>query len=597
PFHFGQHFVILFLTRPRMAPLSSIALLLFAYLVTASTSVCRCVFGDPCWPSEEDFAHLASQVSQPLLHPLPSGSPCYPPSDPSGNCTAVIQESTDGNWRANQSGTMQFSNFETYIFPNNTISACYLNTTIGGPCEQGSVPIIGVDARTIDDIQSAISFAALHNLRLVVKNTGHDLSGRSTTRGSFLVWTHHLKNITFHDSFQPSGAPRTETFDNAITLGAGVQWHEAPSSRWRRVRGGSVGAAGGWLLSGGHSELSPQYGLGVDNVLEIAMVTSTGDYLIANAHQHPDLFWALRGGGGGTYGIVTSVTYRTHPSLPLIGAYFIASVNSTQPTPALQAVLTEHFRLIPNLSDAGWSGGLSVFPDPTTGNLEMAMVYAFLANSSWAQANESIEPFFSFARNLASSSENSPDALTIELATTLPFDSYFSWYNRTFAAIPSESGMNQALGSWLLPRDVITDDYEKIAETLVHIRGLNYLLCAGGAVSRVDPASTGLNPAWRKALVHTIFTVAWPDGSPATVIEELEAGIAQNMTALRALAPDSGAYFNEASLVEPNPAYTFFGDHYDTLKLIKKKYDPLDLFVVTGGVGSDEWDAQLVCRR
>jgi hypothetical protein len=64
------------------------------------------------------------------------------------------------------------TNWETYTFPNGTIEACYLNTTLGIPCQQGSVPVIGVDARMPGDIQAAVKFVAKHNLRLVVRNTG-----------------------------------------------------------------------------------------------------------------------------------------------------------------------------------------------------------------------------------------------------------------------------------------------------------------------------------------------------------------------------------------------------------------------------------------
>jgi hypothetical protein len=68
---------------------------------------------------------------------------------------------------------MQTPSFETFMFGNGTISACYLDATLGFPCEQGSVPAVGVDARSAQDVQAAITFASKHNLRLVVKNTGY----------------------------------------------------------------------------------------------------------------------------------------------------------------------------------------------------------------------------------------------------------------------------------------------------------------------------------------------------------------------------------------------------------------------------------------
>ena len=153
-------------------------LLLFLLGLSKSTvqaatvpSGCKCVFGDPCWPSDGDFAKLAAQVSQPLVHPVPPASPCYVSAN-STECAEVVDRWPDGNWRADQPGSMQATNLETFIFPNGTIEACYLDTTLGVPCGQGSVSVIGVDARTASDIQAAIAFAAEHNLRLVVKNTG-----------------------------------------------------------------------------------------------------------------------------------------------------------------------------------------------------------------------------------------------------------------------------------------------------------------------------------------------------------------------------------------------------------------------------------------
>ncbi|KAG8215602.1 hypothetical protein J3R82DRAFT_7467 [Butyriboletus roseoflavus] len=104
--------------------------------------------------------------------PLPTASGCYPPSNPSGNCTDVITNWYDGNWRASRPGSMEMANYETYELQNGTIDACFLNTSVTGTCGQGRVPVIGVDARLAGDIQAAVGFAVEHGLKLVVKNTG-----------------------------------------------------------------------------------------------------------------------------------------------------------------------------------------------------------------------------------------------------------------------------------------------------------------------------------------------------------------------------------------------------------------------------------------
>ena len=135
-------------------------------------------------------------------------------------------------------------------------------------------------------------------------------------------------------------------------------------------------------------------------------------------------------------------------------------------------------------------------------------------------------------------------------------------------------------------------------------------------MSKVNPQTTGLNPAWRKAGVHIITGVVWPEGTTAETIEKLREVYLGDTAKFRALAPESGAYLNEvrlechipmrvrvadqgllqASMFEPDPAHSFFGAHYDTLREIKAKYDPDDLFVVAQGVGSREWDKDLLCR-
>ena len=179
---------------------------------------CRCLYGQSCWPNAAAFSTLASQVSQPLLHPVPPAFACYPPSSPSGDCAEVVAHYTDGVWRATQPGALQQPNFETFIFPNGTISACYLNVNLGMPCQQGSVPPIGVNASSAQDIQAAVKFANKHNLRLVIKNTGHDYLGRSSGRGGFMVWTHNLKSMSYNPSFVPQGAPsrNAETFQGML---------------------------------------------------------------------------------------------------------------------------------------------------------------------------------------------------------------------------------------------------------------------------------------------------------------------------------------------------------------------------------------------
>ena len=143
--------------------------------VTNQLPRCRCLSTQPCWPSNEAFSALASQLSQPLVYPVPAASPCYPPqSPPSDQCQTVRDFWTNGNWHADQPGSVQEPNWGDHVFQNGSISTCYLDTTLGAPCEQGNIPPIGVDARKPEDLQAAVKFAAKYNLKVVIKNTGYD---------------------------------------------------------------------------------------------------------------------------------------------------------------------------------------------------------------------------------------------------------------------------------------------------------------------------------------------------------------------------------------------------------------------------------------
>ena len=225
----------------------------FVYGIQESIPRCRCLYGDPCWPSEDEFAQLSTEISHPLVKPTPFAQPCYLPGasyapSNSSTCTIIAENWDNGTFRSGHPGTMEAPNFETFVSSAGQLHACFLNTTLGAQrCEQGSVPVVGVEAHTANDIQVAVKFAAKHNLRLVIKNTGyafsfsgshslprtraqnnhilfrHDYLGRSSGRGSFMIWTHHMKNITVHDAFRPSGSLSSEIFEHGQCLQ--TYWH------------------------------------------------------------------------------------------------------------------------------------------------------------------------------------------------------------------------------------------------------------------------------------------------------------------------------------------------------------------------------------
>lgn len=184
------------------------------------------------------------------------------------------------------------------------------------PCTLGNYVRYAINVSTPADITAGLRFVKKHGIRLVVRNTGHDYIGKSTGAGALGIWTRHLKRIEYIGSYTSRASSWTGA---AFKLGAGVQGfeaHEAAHARGVTVVAGecpTVGIAGGYSQGGGHSALASRYGLAADQVLEWEVVTADGKLLIANAVKNKDLYWALAGGGGGTYGVVVSMTVKAHP--------------------------------------------------------------------------------------------------------------------------------------------------------------------------------------------------------------------------------------------------------------------------------------------
>ncbi len=165
--------------------------------------------------------------------------------------------------------------------------------------------VYAVAARNAQDIAAAVNFAREKDLRLVIKGGGHSYQGTSTAPDSLLIWTRRMNDIATHTAFVPQGCEGTLQPQPAVTLGAGTLWMQAYDAVTTRggkyVQGGgctTVGVAG-LILGGGFGSFSKHYGLAAGSLLEAEVVTADGRIRIANACTNPDLFWALKGGGGG----------------------------------------------------------------------------------------------------------------------------------------------------------------------------------------------------------------------------------------------------------------------------------------------------------
>jgi hypothetical protein len=202
-----------------------------------------------------------------------------------------------------------------------------------------------VAARETADVVAAVNFARTHKLRLVVKGGGHSYKGGSNAPDSLLVWPRAMNEVTVIDAFVPQGGSASDAVP-AVRIGAGAMWMDAytavTTKAGRYVQGGGCTTVGvpGLVQGGGFGSFSKRYGTAASSLLEAEVVTADGQVRIANAHTNPDLFWAIKGGGGGTFGVVTRMTLRTHALPEFFGAVFgeIAAAND-----GAYRALIEHF--------------------------------------------------------------------------------------------------------------------------------------------------------------------------------------------------------------------------------------------------------------
>src|SRR5215212_1531601 len=171
-------------------------------------------------------------------------------------------------------------------------------------------PAVIVRARTTNDVVAALAFARRVGLELSIRGGGHNVAGRAVTDGGLMIDLAEMKGI----SVDPHR--RTATADGGVVWG---ELNAATAEHGLAVTGGTVSGTGiaGYTLGGGLGWLMAKYGLAADNLLAAELVTAEGDILHVDAASHPDLLWAL--GGGGNFGVVTAFTFRLHRVGAIVG--------------------------------------------------------------------------------------------------------------------------------------------------------------------------------------------------------------------------------------------------------------------------------------
>ncbi|KAI1608203.1 FAD binding domain-containing protein [Exophiala viscosa] len=518
---------------------------------------CKPMPGSAEWPSQSAWQALNASISGRLIVPVPPGQVCQHNSSfyNAAACEDVYQEWSNSSWHASDPFTSDYN--DEACLPSNL-----------APCSAKAYPAYVINAAQVSHVQAGIRFAKETGVRLIVKGTGHDISGRPQ---ALSIWMHNIRgiNVTLNGSCAKSHGGVA-----AVTIAAGMRMREiyaaAAEHNITIVGGGDVDVGiGGWITGGGHSPLSSKYGLGADQVLEMEVVTANGSHLTINETSYPGLFWAMRGGGGSTFAVMVSVTVRAYPS---IGAtWYTYSYNTTADTDTFWSLLTfsmDNFQLYRIRGAAT--------PTP------QGIIYGI-----WIVPEKSIQE---------SKSIIAPMEQTIN-------DNTFGWDDQVVMGIPrsifltlQSVGENLRLGSRLLGRRALETDPATLKKLLKQTttnpqNAILGSLVAGQGVKnvKIPGGSNAVLPAWRDAYIHFILPRVWPFLNETAKIATTNQLRNVEVAALRLLAPDSGAYVNEADPTEPNWQQAFWGANYPRLLQLKNYWDPTSVFWCIPCVGHSEW--------
>ena len=508
-----------------------------------------------------------------------------------------------------------------------------------------SPSVYAVAARNANDIAAAVNFARDNDLRLVIKGGGHSYQGTSNAPDSLLIWTHRMNDIAMHNAFVPSGCERTMQPQPAVTFGTGIIGMEAydavTTKAGKYIQGGgclTVGLAG-LIQSGGFGSHSKRYGTAAGSLLEAEVVTADGQIRIANACTNPDLFWALKGGGGGTFGVVSRMTVRAHELPEFFGAANITiTASSDDAYRGLIREIVAFYR--DHLFNEHWGEQIHVKPDNT---LEVKMNSAGLSTE---QARQIWQPFLDSVKQSSQCSIKG-----ISTIGSIPARHWWDpqWWKDHWPeiAFPRDSTMHAIIDDTLLhvmnqpvfkfdprpgaspknawwvgntgevsvfwwgyqslwlPESLLeTSSQQRLADALFaasRYAGIELHFNKGLAGAPPDAIAgakdTATNPSVLSAFALAIVGDAQGPSYPGIVGHEpsVEAGrkaaarIDRCMSKLRAVAPNGGAYLSESNYFEKNFQQAYWGSNYARLAQIKQKYDPNGLFFVHNGVGSEQW--------
>lgn len=569
----------------------------------ATAPVRRVRPSDPDWPAPAMWAKLNQDVGGRLVKVRSPLDACREAPDGAA-CADFFKALTNPYYIRDQAGLTQTSG--------------WVDAWTSRPS------VYAIVARNAADVAAGINFARENNLRLVVKGGGHSYQGTSDAPDSLLIWTRAMDAIALHDSFTAQGCGRMQAPQPAVSIGAGAIWmhtYDAVTTRGGRyVQGGGCATVGvaGLIQSGGFGSFSKNYGSAAAGLLEAEIVTADGAVRIANACTNPDLFWGLKGGGGGSLGAVTRLTLRARELPDYFGAAFGAIQASSDA--AFRRLIGQFISFYTErLFNRHWGESVAFRTD---NRLDIHMAFqgldqrqasavwqpfldAVLASRGEVAVVQPLRIMAAPARHFwdpAYLDKAAPGLLVSDDRPGAPAD------NVLYAGDRHEAGqfISGYDSVWLPARLLGQDQWELLADTLfaasrhwpmaLHFnKGL-----AGAPDAELRAAQdTATNPAVLDAFALAICGATGPAAFPSIrghepnlMAARRRAAAVRNATDLMLrLVPAPASYVSESNFFNKDWRQAFWGSNYARLAAVKRKYDPSGLFFVHHGVGSEEWSA------
>ncbi|MCE0539511.1 FAD-binding oxidoreductase [Kineosporia rhizophila] len=387
-----------------------------------------------------------------------------------------------------------------------------------------------VNGRT--DIKRCLTRAAGHGIPIAPRSGGHSYAGYSTPDGGLVIDVSRANKITIKD-------------DGTVQIGAGARLSEvyaALAARGRALPGGSCPSVGiaGLTLGGGIGVLSRPYGLTCDHLTSAHVVTAGGELLRADAKRNADLFWALRGGGGGQGGVVTDLTFAT-VAAPTVTVFSLTFPNPA--TPAALSAWSQWIETAPKAISSVCHINSGTATDPSARN---RIVGTFVGTPS------KLPPHLS---TLIAAVGTDPTARTVRSYTYLGAMQHFAGQN---------TGREKfRAASRVLKGTLSTAQAQQVTDLMAARRGLVLLLDSlGGEVADLSPTDTAF--VHRKALASVQIYTSSATGDPAVLAVQ------------KALTPltGPGSYVNYLNAGQNDWGSAYWGKNLTRLRKVVKKYDP-----------------------